>query len=146
MNHLSSIFPRCVTCERHDVRSARKDRADSKNATTISELRPRKTMKQQPKTIAKQSTIWPNTNFQPSSPLAPAPKVPHHQRETRSNPLKQHECQIPVNRSWHKNSYIAGGSNWHNAVCQRTLFAKSWMVAMSKTRMVLQRRKSPSKT
>ena len=119
MNHSSSIEPRCVTCERHDARSAWKDRADSKNATTNSELGPRKTMKQQPKTFAKQSTIGANTNFQPSSPLAPAPKVPHRQRETRSNPLKQHECQISVNRSWqNKNSYIAGGSNWQNAVCQ----------------------------
>jgi hypothetical protein len=108
-----------MTSERHDVRSAQKDRAESKKATTISEHRSRKTMKQQPKTAAKQSTIWPNTNFQPSWPLAPAPKVALRQRKTRSNPLKQHECHISVHRSWQNNNpYIAGGSNWQNDVCQ----------------------------
>jgi hypothetical protein len=137
-----------MNSERHDVRSAQKDRAESKKATTISEHRSRKTMKQQPKTAAKQSTIWPNTNFQPSWPLAPAPKVALRQRKTRSNPLKQHECHISVHRSWQNNNpYIPSGSNLQQVVAiGRTMFAKSRIEAVSKTRIVLQRRKSPSKT
>ena len=141
MNPMSSIDPRCVTCERHDVRSARKDRADSKNATTISELRPRKTMKQQPKTIAKQSTIWPNTNFQASSPLAPAPKVPTTKEKREAIPLSNTNAKSPL--------IVPGKTRILTSpvvAIGRTLFAKWRMEAMSKTRIALQRRKSPSKT